>query len=112
MKFKGTKGEWKSHQNTTGDIEISAREFNILAIVNFYPKDFREKHINGKPTGSPSPDSTQYRKECLYNAKLISKAPDILEKLNEILHYEGGEERLPSWEFEEIKELIKQATTI
>lgn len=106
MEFKGTKGKWRRSQNKTGDIEISGAGFDKLAIVNFYPEGFREKYINGKITGSPAPDSTTFRTECLYNALLISKAPEMLEILKKTIPH------LPYLGIlqNDIKQLIEEAT--
>jgi hypothetical protein len=108
--FKGTKGKWSKQQVGNGDIEISANSFRNLATVNFYPAGFREKYINNKLTGSPSPDSSEYRIECLYNALLITKAPEILEMLSlvaDVLEDAG------KFEFQKrVENLIKEATTL
>ena len=96
--FKGTKGKWKllstyikkEWVNITSDKDIIARTFY----------------------GDAEPMVT--KKEAQANALLISKAPEMLEMLNELIHaFEGKnlngfqEERLS-----EAKELIKEAINI
>ena len=77
--FKGTKGKWKKTVNRNGDMEISGKGFDLLAIVNLYPEGYWEKHIKNKITVSPEPDiQKKYRDQCIYNALLISKAPELL----------------------------------
>ncbi|WP_126654077.1 hypothetical protein [Chryseobacterium aureum] len=116
MEFKGTKGKWTKQQNREGDIQISSSGFRNLATVNFYPEGFREKYINGKLSGSPAPDSSGYRRECIYNAKLIAKAPEMLEMLQKINNIENEEFCKESFNVEDLKRklsrLIKEATEI
>lgn len=106
--FKGTKGIWKQYQNVSGDIEISGVDFKKLAIINSYPDGFREKYINGKITGSTAPDSSKYRTEAIYNAKLISCAPEMLEALKYSLRMLKNSDSMYDKEY--LEKLIKSAT--
>lgn len=115
MEFKGTKGKWTKQQIGNGNIEINATGFSVLATVNFYPEGFREKYINGKLSGSPAPDSLQYRRECLYNALLISKAPEMLSLLSDILvtiDYDEMDAYNKAHYKVELTKLIKEATEL
>lgn len=119
MEFNGTKGKWTKQQDREGDIIISALGFRNLATINFYPEGFREKYINGKLSGSPAPDSLNFRRECIYNAKLIVKAPELLDHLQNLIQDMGEliselEDRGFEWQqagyYTSSKELIKEIT--
>jgi hypothetical protein len=101
--FKGTKGKWISQYN--------GQYYDILR---------REDHKDGKALsiqvmlfaedeGKSCKDFTDSN-ECKANALLISKAPEMLEMLEDILSGMRGEN------FEvtelEIKQLIKEATEL
>ena len=113
MEFKGTQGKWRKSVNRNGDMEISGKGFDLLAIVNLYPEGYWEKHIKNKETVSPEPDiQKNYRYQCLYNALLISKAPEMLEMLGKhivllrmILKHVSTTE---DFKLKEYKELIKE----
>lgn len=111
--FKGSKGKWIKKQTPCGDIEISAKGFQKLAIVKFYPDDFLKLYNNSFSRSDSVFQHERYRKEAVYNCKLIATAPDLLEFLFKIkkqweeddLKY-GGE----NYNLEYLNNLIKKAT--
>jgi hypothetical protein len=70
MEFKGTKGKWREFQMPNGNMKITSDLWREFAEIQF-------KH--------PVNNTEEKREECLYNALLISKAPEILKMLNELL---------------------------
>lgn len=84
--FKGTKGKWFTHKGS-----------NYVGVVG---KPTRITHVNG----------SNLLDEDFANALLISKAPEMLDMLNNILkeRKEVGN-HVP---FQEIEQLIKEATEL
>lgn len=100
--FKGTKGKWRKFQLPNGNMKITCDDWREFAQVEF-------RHSN---------NTEERRKECLYNALLISKAPEMLEKLKSLVsHYEDvikgdfSPMALRS-EIDSAKELMKEATEL
>lgn len=91
MKFKGTKGKWFS-EKTDG-----------LAFI---------KNEDGKPILCILDHGLYDYGELPYNAKLISKAPEMLEMLENVLDCQSAENRLPVEINDEIRALIKKATEL
>lgn len=79
--LKTTPGKWSKQQRGNGDIEINSPNFRNLAIVSFYPEGFREKYINGKPSGT-APESQHFRNQCIYNANLFIDAGNTIQQCN------------------------------
>jgi len=70
MEFKGTKGKWKIKDiKSTLETEINSSEYRIAKV----------KHYKGKNFNDP------IEKEAKANALLISKAPELLEMISELL---------------------------
>ena len=98
MDFKGTRGKWRKFQLPNGNMKITCDDWREFAEIEF-------KHWQ---------NTEERRKQCLYNALLISKAPEMLEKLAEV---KDLLEAYPS-ETEihlkavEIRQLIKEATEL
>ena len=100
MKFKGTKGKWRKFQLPNGNMKITCDDWREFAEIEF-------KHWQ---------NTEERRKQCLYNALLISKAPEILEMLQKIVlmtetcngTFKDFRERYNT----EIKQLIKEATEL
>lgn len=68
--FKGTKGKWKIKDiKSTLETEINSSEYRIAKV----------KHYKGKNFNDP------IEKEAKANALLISKAPEMLEMVSELL---------------------------
>ena len=67
MEFKGTKGKWRKFQLPNGNMKITCDDWREFAEIEF-------KHWQ---------NTEERRKQCLYNALLISKAPEMLELINE-----------------------------
>ena len=65
MEFKGTKGKWRKFQLPNGNMKITCDDWREFAEIEF-------KHWQ---------NTEERRKQCLYNALLISKAPEMLEML-------------------------------
>lgn len=86
--FKGTKGKWKIIDAEDGVFIFS--ENNLLA------------EIEG------------YNNQIMFNAKLISKAPEMLERLQRIVNAQYGKGSLSALnsEIAEAKKLIEQATEL
>ena len=70
MDFKGTRGKWRKFQLPNGNMKITCDDWREFAEIEF-------KHWQ---------NTEERRKQCLYNALLISKAPEMLEKLVEIVN--------------------------
>ncbi|MDV3706646.1 hypothetical protein CMU55_19270 [Elizabethkingia anophelis] len=80
--FKGTKGKWEFHES---------KGLFITTVGAIFRKD-------------------KSRLEQVSNARLISKAPEMLEMLSRVLDCQAQAHTLPSWLNEEIESLIKEAT--
>ncbi|WP_086985207.1 hypothetical protein [Elizabethkingia miricola] len=95
--FKGTKGNWYLDGNKD-DLFMVASDINDKAnVVCQQPyKDACESSL----------------KNWEANAKLISKAPEMLEMLSRVLDCQAQAHTLPSWLNEEIESLIKEATEL
>ena len=65
MDFKGTRGKWRKFQLPNGNMKITCDDWREFAEIEF-------KHWQ---------NTEERRKQCLYNALLISKAPEMLEML-------------------------------
>ena len=75
MEFKGTRGKWRKFQLPNGNMKITCDDWREFAEIEF-------KHWQ---------NTEERRKQCLYNALLISKAPEMLEFLQSIVSdYENG----------------------
>ena len=100
MEFNGTKGNWRKFQLPNGNMKITCDDWREFAEIEF-------KHWQ---------NTEERRKQCLYNALLISKAPEMLEMLQKIVlmteicngTFEDFRERYNT----EIKQLIKEATEL
>ena len=88
--FKGTKGNWTSRkpEGSNGFCYVDSELTTMGGLATCY---------NG---------SFEHREESAYNATLISCAPEMLEMLQEILHFK----RLVN--VDKIQQLITKATTI
>ena len=94
--FKGTKGKWKI-ENIKSPFEtaINSSEYRIAAV----------KHYEGKNFNDP------IEKEAKANALLISKAPEMLEMLQEfVLDFDNG--LIDDFQItrDRFEKLIKEAT--
>ena len=69
MEFKGTKGKWRKFQLPNGNMKITCDDWREFAEIEF-------KHWQ---------NTEERRKQCLYNALLISKAPEMLEALKTVI---------------------------
>jgi hypothetical protein len=87
MEFKGTKGKWEINPKASRNVRC-----NNLTIANCSSGQNGENEIEEKA-----------------NALLISKAPEMLEMLKHIVYYLDNKST-PN--IENIKQLIKEATTI
>ena len=67
MDFKGTRGKWRKFQLPNGNMKITCDDWREFAEIEF-------KHWQ---------NTEERRKQCLYNALIISKAPEMLELINE-----------------------------
>ena len=82
MKFKGTKGKWELFKSESYcEIQTQKPLISICAV-------------------NPNVE------EHLYNAQLISKAPEMLEMLKDIKDYLGSDKR------QQVEQLIEEATKI
>ena len=96
MEFKGTKGKWRKFQLPNGNMKITCDDWREFAEIEF-------KHWQ---------NTEERRKQCLYNALLISKAPEMLEILNRI-HYDiSNRGCLNNVGLNDIEQLIKEATEL
>ena len=98
MEFKGTKGKWRKFQLPNGNMKITCDDWREFAEIEF-------KHWQ---------NTEERRKQCLYNALLISKAPEMLEKLVEVkdLLEAYPSEAEMNLKAVEIRQLIKEATKL
>lgn len=90
MDFKGTKGKWTYHITGNGVVEyhnIKTEDGKVIALA--YPNYVNDSELNA-------------------NALLISKAPEMLFLLNDLLNDKG----LNEVSKREINLLIKQATEL
>jgi hypothetical protein len=92
MEFKGSKGKWRKFQLPNGNMKITCDDWREFAEIEF-------KHWQ---------NTEERRKQCLYNALLISKAPEMLEMLEIILQSENT----PIVHRKKVKQLIKEATEL
>lgn len=97
MEFKGTKGKWDLHENITLNNQSG-----------FYMQSIGSD-LDNKMLVSNSYGHTE--EECLSNAKLISKAPEMLEMLVDIRDWIDKDINVSECRTQ-IDELIKEATTI
>ena len=97
MKFKGTKGKWKIKDiKSTLETEINSGEYRIAKV----------KHYKGKNFNDP------IEKEAKANALLISKAPEMLEMVSELLKELEFHGYRHSTTIYNAKNLIKEATEL
>ena len=68
--YNFTKGKWRKFQLPNGNMKITCDDWREFAEIEF-------KHWQ---------NTEERRKQCLYNALLISKSPEMLEKLSEIVN--------------------------
>lgn len=96
--FKGTKGKWFINQNRSNSLltNIESETHRICEVKHF-----------GEPMLKGLIDSTQ--EEGLYNAKLISYAPDMLEML---IKSERTLREVYDCDTTEVQQLIKKATEV
>ena len=98
--YNFTKGKWRKFQLPNGNMKITCDDWREFAEIEF-------KHWQ---------NTEERRKQCLYNALLISKAPEMLEMLQKIVlmtetcngTFEDFRERYNT----ETKQLIKEATEL
>ena len=99
MEFKGTKGKWRKFQLPNGNMKITCDDWREFAEIEF-------KHWQ---------NTEARRKQCLYNALLISKAPEMLELLNELVILEKkyfNDNLLIKHISKKAEKLIKEATEL
>ena len=96
--YKFTKGKWRKFQLPNGNMKITCDDWREFAEIEF-------KHWQ---------NTEERRKQCLYNALLISKAPEMLEKLAEVkdLLEAYPSEAEMNLKAVEIRQLIKEATEL
>ena len=92
MDFKGTRGKWRKFQLPNGNMKITCDDWREFAEIEF-------KHWQ---------NTEERRKQCLYNALLISKAPEMLELLQSLV----SSEMTPLAIRKQAKQLIKEATEL
>lgn len=90
--YNFTKGKWRKFQLPNGNMKITCDDWREFAEIEF-------KHWQ---------NTEERRKQCLYNALLISKAPEMLEMLEIILQSENT----PIVHRKKVKQLIKEATEL
>lgn len=103
MEFKGTKTKWNKIR-TMGNKQDKDCFYKII-------KDENNRTI-AEAKGIHYGISNE---ECIYNALLISKAPEMLEMLNKLIITFSDNEDNELWQnsrIEEAKQLIEQATKI
>lgn len=97
--FKGTKGKWFVNERF---LQVGTKKDNDKSVLN--DGTICRFHVGTK--------NYQSDKETAYNALLISKAPEILEKIKLCLTvmetYEIGENAIQK----DLKKLIQEATTL
>ena len=91
--FKGTQGEWK--------IDLEYKSIERVQIIDSNNNGFIDVWKLGKIT----------EEEMKANAKLISKAPEMLEMLEKLRGY-GAEYGMPNKLYIELEQLIKEATEL
>ena len=95
MEFKGTKGKWKFERHThplAGYLILNDNDCQLAIADNDYIKNINQ---------------------CKYNALLISKAPEMLEMLKNILWaVENSNIEADVISIEELEKLIKEATEL
>lgn len=95
--FKGTKGPWVVGKTKRGHRKISAQRWAYFCKVYTLTETFTES------------ERKIYDEISKANAQLISKAPEMLEMLKYLI----DDEQLSSEAMiEEVKQIIKEATTI
>ena len=95
--FKGTKGKWKIEDiKSPCETTINSSEYRIAEV----------KHFEGKNFNDP------IEKEAKANALLISKAPELLEMISELLKELEFHGYRHSTTIYNAQNLIKEATTI
>ncbi len=96
--YNFTKGKWRKFQLPNGNMKITCDDWREFAEIEF-------KHWQ---------NTEERRKQCLYNALLISKAPEMLEKLAEVkdLLEAYPSEAEMNLKAVEIRQLIKEATEL
>jgi len=95
MEFKGTKGKWELNKGIKNNQEY----FYSIFSGNYKVCDIKESSVLIKP------------KEAKYNALLISKAPEMLEMLVDIVNA-NNKGNLEHLNFYQIEQLIKEATEL
>lgn len=97
MEFKGTKGKWQYSGGDNSSIDIVLENNSTISIDRY------DRYGNGELVGN--------RKEMEANALLISKAPEMLEMLKELISsnpiHNGWHEKILK-----AKQLIKEATEL
>lgn len=93
--FKGTSGTWSV---------LGEKYFTIESKVQ------HERHIVPIVTIATVNSSFRPTEEAKANAKLISKAPEMLELLKALLTIYHTNDVMTSYDFEKIEKLIKEAT--
>ena len=100
MDFKGTRGKWRKFQLPNGNMKITCDDWREFAEIEF-------KHWQ---------NTEERRKQCLYNALLISKAPEMLELINEFylmcIQKTFPTEHELEYMAEKAEKLIKEATEL
>jgi len=103
MEFKGTRGKWTRYTASVPSIEdkVSHSVYigtqRISLCYDLFEND-KSKNVN--------------KEEAPYNAQLISKAPELLDTVNELLELLSFHGYNNSTEIYKAKELIEEATKI
>jgi len=109
MEFKGTKGEWFIERTSIEDGDFQARILsNVGKVFHAGQQKDQIMIIVGEPT-KINGHANIHSKE---NASIISCSLEMFEQLKSILDCQGSEFCLPSHINDEIKNLLKKATTI
>lgn len=102
--FKGTKGKWLVQDiESNSNNKVRIKQESYVATLHFCLGDSRY-YIKAL-----SPEENTTEKEALYNALLISKAPEMLEMLKDILEANENGEIYHSYK---IDQLLKEATEL